>query len=85
MSGPISKGMIQKIGVIGSSGSGRKVDILRKVPEYASVISISLTYENNNISLIDLGLNTIFSKKLSLGPDDSQEISIMLVKAIQEI
>jgi len=80
----INEGMVQKIGAVGSSGLGRKVDILKRVPEYASIISISLTLDNSNISLVDFGLNTVVTKDLSVNPVNSRESADILVDAIRD-
>jgi predicted NBD/HSP70 family sugar kinase len=79
----INDGMVQKIGAVGSAGFGRKIDILKKVPEYSAIISISLTLENSNISLIDFGLNAVATKDLGIDPENNRDISDILIDAIK--
>ena len=69
----IHQGMIRKIGSVANMGMGRKIDILTRVPDYDSVVSVSLTKENCEISLVDFGLNTIAEESLPVDivPDDS--------------
>ena len=77
--------MIRKIGEVGTSGSGRKIDVLTRVPEYASIISISLTFENNHISLVDLGLNILDSQELKFNNSDEDSVTIELMHGINRM
>lgn len=81
----MNEGMIRKIGVVGASGSGRKIDVLTRVPEYASIISISLTFENNHISLVDLGLNIIDSQELKFNNTDEDAVTTVLIDGINRM
>ncbi len=81
----IEEGMIQKIGAVGTEGSGRRKDVLARVSQYAAVISISMTFANNNISLVDLGLNILYSRELVFNSKDERSVTEILIREIQEI
>lgn len=81
----LDEGLINRIGSKGAQGAGRKTDILSKNPDHDCMVSISLTFDNNRIALIDLDLNVIDSAALNLPSCDAETVVSVLKTELRSL
>ena len=81
----LEEGFINRIGSKGIQGAGRKTDILSKNKDRECLISVSLTFENNRIALIDFNLDILEIRSLHIPRSDAETVLAVLKTEIRDL
>jgi len=79
----LEEGFIDRIGSKGLRGAGRKTDILSKNRDHDGTISISLTFDNNRMDLVDFNLDIEEIRELRLPSHDTETVLTTLRSEIR--
>ena len=70
----LEEDIIRKSGQISSPGMGRKTDIFTKNGNHARILVVNLTFESSRIALVDLNLNILSEKEISIADFNSDNV-----------
>ena len=74
----LAEDIIRKSGQVNSPGMGRKTDLFTKNGNHARILVVNLTFESSRIALVDLDLNIISAKEISIADFNTNNVVSVL-------
>jgi len=81
----IERGLVSRIGNIGTSGAGRKAELLSRRPEAAYAAAVHFTPEQVRIGIIDFGYELVTARNLSFDEGFTEDQTDLVIDELRTL